>query len=110
MSAVDEPFGRWKKEGKYLAGWEVQPDTQAPEGWTLWKVPETTFAIVACTVNIYGAAWQYVHDHFLQNGDYQLAGAVHEFYPPAFQDPQKDRLYLYFTLKRRNPAASNPKN
>jgi hypothetical protein len=34
MSAVDEPFGRWREEGKYLAGWEVEPEIKSPSGWT----------------------------------------------------------------------------
>ena len=99
MSAVDEPFARWKEEGKYLAGWEVKPDAQPPEGWTMWKVPETTFATIACTVETYGDAWQYVHDHFLQNEGYEQAGAAHEFYPVEFQG-LGDTFYLYFTVKK----------
>ena len=108
MSAIDEPFGRWKEEGKYLAGWEVRLETQAPEGWTMWQVPQTTFATAACTMRTYGDAWQYFHDQFLQNEDYDQGGAVHEFYPPEFQDPEKDTFYLYFTIKRRERATSNP--
>ena len=99
MSAIDEPFARWKEEGKYLAGWEVKPDSQPPEGWTMWRVPETTFATIGCTVETYGDAWQYVHDHFLKNEGYEQAGAAHEFYPAEFQD-LGDTFYLYFTVKK----------
>ena len=101
MSAIDEPFARWQEEGKYLAGWEVRLETQAPEGWTLWVVPETTFATIACTMRTYGDAWQHVRNYFLQNKDYDQAGAVHEFYPSTFQNPEKDTFYLYFTIKKK---------
>jgi predicted transcriptional regulator YdeE len=101
MSAIDEPFGRWKEEGKYLAGWEVRLETQAPEGWTKWEVPETTFATIACTMRTYGEVWQHFHDQFLpKHEEYEQGGAVHEFFPSDFQDPEKDTFYLYFTLKR----------
>jgi predicted transcriptional regulator YdeE len=104
MSAIDEPFGRWKERGKYLAGWEVRLETQAPQGWTMWEVPETTFATIACTTRTYGDAWRYFRDQFLPGEDYEAGGAVHEFYPTEFEDPEKDTFYLYFTLKRREQA------
>ena len=59
MSVGDEPFGRWKDRGRYLAGWEVGLEACAPEGWTIWKVPPTDFATIACTMSTYGDAWQY---------------------------------------------------
>ncbi len=104
MTAVDEPFGRWKEEGKYLAGWEVGLETQAPKGWTMWTVPASTFARIACTMRTYGDAWRYVDDQFLRGQDYEQGGAVHEFYPSEFQDPEEDTFYLYFTLKTRKRA------
>jgi predicted transcriptional regulator YdeE len=108
MSAVDEPFGRWKEEGKYLAGWEVPLGTPAPEGWTLWTVPETTFAAIACTMATYDQAWQTFQDQFLPHETYEPGGAVHEYYPPGFQNPEKDTLYLYFTLKDKEGVGPEP--
>jgi len=32
MSATEEYLAPWKKEGKYLAGWEVEHDTKPREG------------------------------------------------------------------------------
>jgi predicted transcriptional regulator YdeE len=105
MSAIDEPFARWKEEGKYLAGWEVRPETQVPTGWRMWNVPETAFATIACTARTYADAWEFFHSQFLQNGDYTPAGAVHEYYPPEFSDPEEDAFCLYFTVRRKEPAA-----
>lgn len=56
MSTTDEHLAPWKKEGKYLAGWEAKPDTKPPKGWTIWKVPEKTFAMIVCTLATYGEA------------------------------------------------------
>ncbi|MDJ0754472.1 MAG: GyrI-like domain-containing protein [Ardenticatenaceae bacterium] len=104
MSAVDEPFARWGDEGKYLAGWEAPVETQAPEGWTLWEVPETTFAKVACTMRTYRAVWHYFHNQFLPDVNYEQAGAVHEYYPPGYRDPYRDAFYLFFTVKKKEPV------
>ena len=103
MSAIDEPFARWKEQGKYLAGWEVSPEAEAPEGWTLWKVPETTFATIACSMSTQAEAWEYL-DRFLKNEGYEQAGATHELYPPEFEDPAEDRFYLYVAIKKCRPV------
>ena len=105
MSAIDKPFGHWKEEGTYLAGWEVDLRTQAPRGWSLWVVPESTFATTACTAATYGDARAYIHNQFLRSEDYEPAGAVHEFYPADFHYPEKDTFYLYFTIREKKPAA-----
>ncbi len=99
-SAVDEPFGHWQDQGKYLAGWEVDPDTETPDGWTRWDVPETTFAVVGCTIRTYRDAWDYVENEFLQLKGYEAAGAFHECYPPEFENPETDTFYLYFTIRK----------
>jgi predicted transcriptional regulator YdeE len=100
MSAVDEYLASWKKEGKYLAGWEVETDTKPPEGWTIWAVPKQTHVVIACTMGTYGEAYKFVVQHFLSKEGYMLVGAMHEFYPKEFQDIEKDTLFLYFPIKK----------
>ena len=100
MSATDEYLASWKKEGKYLAGWEVEPGTKPPEGWTIWDVPEQTYAVIACTMATYGEAYKLVIQQFMPKEGYEQAGAMHEFYPKEFQDIKKDTLYLYFPIKK----------
>lgn len=102
MSAVDEPYARWGAEGKYLAGFEVPLTTEAPDGWTLWRVPDTTFTVMPCTMATYSKAWEYFHNEFLPNSEYEQAGAVHESYPVDFRDPDSDTLYLHFTIQRKS--------
>ncbi len=100
MSATDEYLTGWKKEGRYLAGWEVEPGTKPPKGWSIWAVPEQTYAVIACTMATYGEVFKFVVQQFLPKEGYRLAGAMHEFYPKGFRDIEKDTLYLYFTIKR----------
>jgi predicted transcriptional regulator YdeE len=100
MSAVEHYLERWTDRGKYLAGWEVNLETRAPEGWCIWRVPKSTFAIIRCTVESYGEAWREFHVNFLKSGEYEQAGAVHEFYPKEFLNPATDPLYLYFTVRK----------
>jgi predicted transcriptional regulator YdeE len=100
MSAVEHYLSRWTDRGKYLAGWEVKTEAQAPEGWSIWRVPETTFAVIRCTVESYGEVWQEFHARFLKTGEYQPAGAVHEFYPKEFRNLATDSLHLYFTIRK----------
>ncbi|UCE44139.1 MAG: GyrI-like domain-containing protein [Candidatus Bathyarchaeota archaeon] len=100
MSATDEYLAPWKKEGKYLARREVEAGTKPPEGWTIWEVPEQTYAAIACTMITYGEATKLVVQQFLPKEGYEQAGAMHEFHPGAFQDIEKDTLYLYFTIKK----------
>ena len=100
MSAVDRYLERWTDQGKYLAGWETNPNADAPKGWMVWRVPTSTFAVVRCTVASYGDAWREFHAEFLKSGSYQPAGAVHESYPKDFVNPATDSLYLYFTIRK----------
>ena len=100
MSATDEYLAPWKKEGKYLAGWEVEPDTKPPEGWIIWEVPEQMYAVIACTMASYGEAYKVMVQQFLPKEGYEQESATHEFYPKEFQDPEKDNLYLYFPVTR----------
>jgi hypothetical protein len=100
MSAVDEYLAPWKKEGKYLAGWEVEPSIKPPEGWHIWEVPEHTYAVVACTMVTYGEAFKFFLQLFLPKEGYEQAGAVHEFYPKEFRDTRNGTLYCTSPSKK----------
>lgn len=101
LSATDEYLGVWKKEGRYLAGWEVEPDTKAPEGWTVWDVPEQMYAVVACTWATYLEAFQFVLQQFLPREGYEQVGELREFYPEEFHDIERNTIYLYFPVKEK---------
>lgn len=100
MSAISEFLSPWKEEGKYLAGWETNADAKPPAGWSVWKMPEQTFAVVDCTMATYGEAYRYVVSEFLPKEGYVRSGAVHEFYPKEFGDIKKDAFCLYVPVKK----------
>jgi predicted transcriptional regulator YdeE len=101
MSATDKYLSGWKDKGKYLAGWEVEPNTQPPKGWTIWNIPEQMFTVIACTMATYGEAYNFIIQQFLPKEGYEQVGAMHEFYPKEFQNIEKDTLYLYIPIIKK---------
>jgi len=100
MSDVDQYLARWKENGRYLAGWELKTDSRPIEGWTVWRVPASVLALVPCTTKTYEDAMHYGNEVFLKAGEYEQAGAIHEYYP-TFRNPDTDTLYLCFMVKQR---------
>ena len=96
MSDVSLGFFPWQAEGLYLAGCEVQPDAQPPEGWTKWNIPSFKYAVATCTLADYGEVFNDVLAHYLPENGYALTGAVHERYPAG----SGDTLQLYFPINR----------
>lgn len=97
MSDVSEQFKRWGVEGKYLAGCEVKDDAIAPPGWTRWKVPAQTYAVISCTLETYGEAFNHALNEYLPEKGYEVIGAVHEYYPSG---AEQGILQLYFPIAR----------
>ncbi|MFX0096977.1 MAG: GyrI-like domain-containing protein [Candidatus Hodarchaeota archaeon] len=101
MSAADEHLAPWKEKGKYLAGWEVERGTKPPKGWKTWDIPEQKFVAIACKIPTYGDAMKYFYEEFSPKEGYEQAGAIHEYYPEGFQDPEKDTIFLYIPVKKK---------
>lgn len=95
MSDIDEKFNRWGREGKYLAGCEVIDNAIEPTGWSKWEIPGYTYAVIRCTQATYGEAFNYMIDEYLPENNYQLIGAVHEYYLQ-----NNNELCLYFPIDR----------
>ena len=96
MSDIEEKFERWGEKGKYLAGCEVRDTAEAPIGWTKWVIPAYTYAVVSCEQENYQEAFAYMLDKYLPENNYQVVGAIHEFYP---QDGTNS-ISLYFPFWR----------
>lgn len=96
MSDLGRGFKPWDaRGGLYLAGCEVRPDAEPPEGWTKWTVPGYRYAVAEYTEGTYGEVFDSVlRGYFPENG-LKLAGAVHEFYPPS------GALELWFPVEKR---------
>jgi hypothetical protein len=101
MSGPDRFLERWKETGRYLAGWEVTPDTDVHEPWKLWRIPTATYAAVECALKTYCEVMAYGDKALAVHPDYEVAGAIHEYYPNTFKNPETDSLFLYFTVRTR---------
>ena len=101
MSDSKIPFGQWQTEGKYLAGFEVAPGTEAPEGWSRWDIPGATYAVVQCTMKTYCEALEYVQKTYVPENDYEQTGASHEHYLPEFRDINTDSFELYIPVRKK---------
>ena len=97
MSDTARRFLPWESEGLYLAGCEVEPDAEAPQGWSKWVVPAFEYLVVDCTPQTYGTVFQRTLLHTLPENRCELAGAVQEYYDP--QSPNGG-MSLYFPVRR----------
>lgn len=96
MSDAKEWLLPWKERGKYLAGCEVYDDSVAPIGWVRWTIPSYKYIVTKCSEEIYGEIFGEMIHSYLPSNNYQLVGAVHEFYSPLI----KDGFYLYFPIEK----------
>lgn len=97
MSDIDDKFECWEEQGKYLAGCEVVDNAVAPANWTKWVIPSYKYAVVKCTQDTYGNVFNYMVKEYIPQHEYNIAGAVHEFYDPKCTNGE---LYLYFPIQR----------
>ncbi len=96
MSDFDMNFLPWKNftEGYYLAGVEVDPDTEAPDGWTKWIYPECEYMVVRIEGEYQESmskGLDYLKEHHLT-----LVAAMVDFMDPK----DNGHPYIYFPIKR----------
>lgn len=94
MDHCDETIG----EFSYLAGFEVEAGTEAPEGMTTWEVPEQTYAVVTCTVPTVDEAIRFFYKEWLPKHDCRHAGPEFEYYPEEWDE--KAPMYFYFPVRK----------
>lgn len=97
MSDMNGNFERWKDEGKYLAGCEVTDDALPPYGWTKWTLPGFKYVVSKCTQETYQEILNYMLSDYLPQNNYQIVGAIQEFYNPKDSNGE---LYLYFPIEK----------
>ncbi|MGD8566018.1 MAG: GyrI-like domain-containing protein [Candidatus Bathyarchaeota archaeon] len=89
------------KEFDYLAGVEVNPDTKAPKGMTIWNIPDQTYVKITCTVPTIMKAVEFFQKQWLPNQGYQpVEGPEFEYYPEEYQNVETDTMYMYFPIKK----------
>lgn len=81
--------------GLYLAGAEVRPDAQPPEGWTRWVLPARQWLLWPVAGDA-GAAFREGLEYIERNG-LQLAGAACDYTVPA-----RGASYVAFPIERAN--------
>ena len=86
-----KPWGDNFTKGLYLAGVEVDNDSDAPEGWTKWTIPAYEYIYVQ-TENL-NTFWEVIN--YLKKNKIQLVGAVHDF-----TCPQSGKPYMFFPIKK----------
>ncbi len=98
---VMDNYDKAIEEFDYLAGIEVEPGTEAPEGFTIWDIPNQTYAVIACTIPTIGEVYQFFYQEWLPKEGYQRAdGPEFEFYPENFENKETDTIYLYLPIKK----------
>jgi Uncharacterized protein conserved in bacteria len=97
MSDINDNFERWKDQGKYLAGYEVMDDAVPPANWIKWTIPAYKYAVAKCTQGTYNYVFSYMIKEYIPSNQYDIVGAVHEFYDPK---GTKGELYLYFPIEK----------
>jgi AraC family transcriptional regulator len=98
---VEGNFDMNSGEFDYLAGFEVSDENAAPAGMSVWRVPEQTYAVFACTLPTLMETMGHIYQTWLPQSGYQHGGGPEfEFYDEHF-DPHDDRstMYLYVPIR-----------
>jgi AraC family transcriptional regulator len=93
------------KEFDYLAGHQVEPGTEVPEGLTTWDVPDRTYAVIPCTVPTIMEAYQFFYKEWLPTVDYEVCEGEPEFeyYPEDFDNIENSAMFMYFPIRKIGP-------
>ena len=93
MSDFSRSFQPWEdfNQGFYLAGVECNDGAEAPGGWTKWVIPAYEYIYVERENDgVFPEVIQYLQEH-----DFALVGAVHDF-----TCPQTGKGYMFFPIKK----------
>jgi len=95
MSDLSKSFSPWENgftKGLYLAGVEAHDDALPPESWTKWVIPSYEYLYVKVeSQDTFSAMLTYIEEN-----EYQLAGAVHDFISPQ----ENGQRYMFFPIHR----------
>lgn len=95
MSDFSRSFQPWENgftEGLYLAGIEVELDTEAPEGWKKWVMPASEYMVVKVeSETTFPDMIAYMEKHQIE-----LVGAVYDYNCPR----ENGQAYMYFPIQR----------
>lgn len=93
MSDFSHSFNPWQNDfsqGLYLAGVECNDDAEPPKGWTKWIIPAYEYLYVENEGNdTFSGVIKY-----LQENNFSLVGAVHDF-----NCPKTGKGYMFFPIR-----------
>ena len=90
-------------EFDYLAGFDVLPEAETPEGMVRWDIPEAQYVVFPCSIPTIGDVIEYAYKKWLPDSGYEhTPGHEFEYYPPSF-DPQEpdSELFIYIPVKKK---------
>jgi predicted transcriptional regulator YdeE len=92
-------------EFDYLAGFEVKPGTNPPEGMVTWDIPELTYAVISCTIGKISEAYRFFYDQWLPvhgyNHDRSPEGGFEYYFEEYSYEDQNDPMGLYFPVEKK---------
>jgi len=97
-----KPWGNNFKEGLYLAGVEVDPDSVAPPGWTKWIAPARTYLVIKVNPENYESSFKQMVYFRLAYEGYKLVGAAFDY-----TDNKTQQNYLYFPVEETRFQLNN---
>ena len=98
MSDESMSFMPWTDDfsrGMYLAGIEVNEDTEVPVGWGKWVMPARKYLVTEVTPESYKETFETVINSLIPELGMKLAGAVCDF-----TEPLTGLNKLFFPVKR----------
>jgi AraC family transcriptional regulator len=95
-------FDEASKAFDYVAGFEVSPETDAPQGMVKWNIPARTYVVFTCTLPTMMDTYKSIHETWFPQSDYQrAAGPEFELYGEKFDpnDPNS-KMDIYIPVSR----------
>lgn len=88
------------KEFSFLAGYEIDPGVEVPEGFITFTIPELTYAVVKCTLPTLFKAWNFASEWIAKNGykDLSCDFGEYEVYPEDYENEERDPMYIYVPI------------
>jgi AraC family transcriptional regulator len=88
-------------EFDYVAGLNVDPAAEVPEGMVSWDVPAQTYAVFSCTLPTIGDTIKHIHETWLPASGHRHAGGPElELYDGKFNPHDPDSLmYIYIPIE-----------
>jgi predicted transcriptional regulator YdeE len=96
--------GELQEDGRfrYLAGFQVEPESAQLEDMRTWDVPEQTYAVFPCTLQTIHETYQYAFQTWLPQSDYEHApGPDFELYHEDFNPEDGTGMSVYIPVKKK---------